>query len=228
MDLVDVDPAGLEALAGWLADPAAPKAFHDAKGPVAALAARGLTVAGLYSDTALAAYLCRPDQRSYDLADLTLRHLGRELRVEDEAEGAEVQLSLDVDLADGAADAAESAMVRARAVLELAGSLDGELAERSATSLLHEVELPLVEVLGRMERAGIAIDVPALSDLEGYFADAVAAAAKEAFAVIGTELNLGSPKQLQTVLFEQLGHAQDRSAPRPATPRTPRRWPSCT
>ncbi len=116
-----------------------------------------------------------------------------------------MQLSLDVDLADGAADAAESAMVRARAVLELAGALDGELAERSATALLHDVELPLVEVLGRMERAGIAIDVPALSDLESYFADAVAAAAKEAFAVIGTELNLGSPKQLQTVLFEQLG-----------------------
>jgi len=205
IDLVEADDAALNALATWLADPAAPKAFHDAKGPMAALAARGLQVAGLHSDTALAAYLCRPDQRSYDLADLTLRHLGRELRAEGEAAGEEVQLSLDVELADGTADVAESAMVRARAVLELAGALDGELAERSATRLLHDVELPLVDVLGRMERAGIAIDVAALSDLESYFADAVAAAAKEAFAVIGTELNLGSPKQLQTVLFEQLG-----------------------
>ena len=60
----------------------AAKVLHDAKGPITALAARGLPVHGLRSDTALAAYLCRPDQRLYDLADLSLRHLGRELRAE--------------------------------------------------------------------------------------------------------------------------------------------------
>ncbi len=214
VDLVDADAAATESLARWLADPECQVVMHDAKGQIAALAARGLPTAGLVSDTALAAYLCLPDQRSYDLADLTLRHLGRELRVEHDAGPAtsaegEVQLSLDVDSVEGgaaaSAAAAESAMVRARAVLELAEALDGELAERRGTALLADLELPLVGVLGRMEAAGIAIDVAALSDLEAYFAAAVSQAAKEAFAVIDTEINLGSPKQLQTVLFDQLG-----------------------
>ncbi|MFN8081243.1 MAG: DNA polymerase I [Kineosporiaceae bacterium] len=212
IDLVDADQQATEAVAGWLADPARHKVFHDAKGPVAALGARGLTVEGVVCDTALAAYLCRPDQRSFDLADLSLRHLGRELRVETAGTAAaaadEVQLTLDVDAvtageADGAA--AEAAMVRARAVLELAGALDVELADRGGAELLADVELPLVRVLGRMEQAGIAIDTEALEALESYFAEAVAAAAGEAFAVIDTEINLGSPKQLQTVLFDQLG-----------------------
>ncbi len=215
VDLVAADEMATEALAGWLADARRQVVMHDAKGQLAALAARGMPATGLVSDTALAAYLCQPDQRSYDLADLTLRHLGRELRVEhegaapSESAAAEVQLALDVDSVDtgagASAAAAESAMVRARAVLELAEALDGELADRGGSALLAEVELPLIDVLRRMEAAGIAIDVAALSDLEAYFADAVAQAAKEAFTVIGTEINLGSPKQLQTVLFDQLG-----------------------
>src|SRR5205085_3286843 len=109
--LADVAPRALDALAGWLADADRPKVLHDAKGPLTALADRGLPVLGVVSDTALAAYLCRPDQRSFDLADLTLRHLGRELRAEEPAESG--QLALDVDAGP---DEAEIAMVCARAV----------------------------------------------------------------------------------------------------------------
>ena len=75
-----LDPVDDEALAAWLADPASPKVMHDAKGPMLALAARGMPLAGLERDTALSAYLARPDQRSYDLADLTVRYLKRELK----------------------------------------------------------------------------------------------------------------------------------------------------
>ena len=64
------------------ADPERHKAMHDAKGPLLALWARGWDLAGLTSDTQLAAYLTRPDQRTFDLADLTIRYLKRELRVE--------------------------------------------------------------------------------------------------------------------------------------------------
>ena len=203
--LVDSAPEALEALAGWLADPARPKVLHDAKGPLAALAGRGLPVQGLVSDTALAAYLVRPDQRSFDLADLTLRHLGRELRAEVEAV-EEGQLALDVGdtSGDGSSDA-EAAMVRARAVLELSAALDRELEERGAKQLLAEVELPLERVLGAMEQAGVAADTGRLEALEAHFARAVAEAAENAFREIDEEINLGSPKQLQTVLFDQLG-----------------------
>src|SRR5690606_15285450 len=171
-----------------------------AKGPMLALAARGLTLAGVVSDTMLAAYLVRPDQRSYDLADLTLRYLHRELRSED---GNADQLTL-----DGVGEEvglAQTAMVRARAVIDLAAALEEELEEHGGAHLQREVELPLVEVLARMERAGIAIDVDHLSALEAHFAAKVKQAANDAFAVIGEEINLGSPKQLQVVLFEKLG-----------------------
>ncbi|HET7328537.1 MAG TPA: DNA polymerase I [Nocardioidaceae bacterium] len=187
------------ALAGWLADETRPKALHDAKGPSLMLAARGWRLAGVTADTALSAYLSRPDQRSYDLADLTLRYLKRELR-NDESESG--QLTLDTGSVDSTA---EVAMVHARAVVELAGALADELEERGGTALLTDVELPLVRVLAGMEQCGIAVDCDYLQSLESEFADGVRDAASEAYQVIGKEINLGSPKQLQVVLFDELG-----------------------
>ena len=73
LDPVSLTEEDEAALAGWLADPQRPKALHDAKGPMHALAARGLGLAGVTSDTALAAYLALPGQRTFDLADLALR-----------------------------------------------------------------------------------------------------------------------------------------------------------
>ncbi len=196
-------PADEQALASWLADAAAPKALHDAKGPLLALAAMGWTLSGLDCDTALSAYLSRPDQRSYDLADLTLRSLHRELR-EDAADSG--QLSLD-GIAD---DDADMDMLRARATVDLAAALDVELEQRSGSALLRNVELPLVGVLADMERVGIAVDDNRLFDLEADFATQVRTAADEAYAVIGKEINLGSPKQLQVVIFDELGMSKTK------------------
>lgn len=197
IDTETLTPEDDAALAGWLADADRPKAIHDAKGPMLALAARGWEVAGLASDTVVGAYLIRPDQRSYDLADLTVRYLKRELV----AESAPDQGML---FDDGSAHA-EPAMARAQATVELAGVLADEIAEHGATALLSDVELPLVGVLANMERTGIAVDVEHLQELEAEFAGEVKAAAEEAYAVIGKEINLGSPKQLQVVLFDELG-----------------------
>ena len=80
VDATEITPEDDAALMSWLGDPGRAKVLHDAKGPMLALAARGWPLHGLVSDTALAAYLVRPDQRSYDLADLTLRYLKRELK----------------------------------------------------------------------------------------------------------------------------------------------------
>ncbi len=173
--------------------------MHGAKGAWHALAGRGLELRGVVFDTLLAAYLCHPDQRSYDLADLTIRHLHRELRAD---AGGDGQGALDLDL-DG--DGSRAGGIRAGAVHELTDVLGEELVDRGARRLLDEVELPLVEVLARMEQAGIAADVEELTELERSFAAQVTDAAAEAYAVIGREVNLGSPKQLQEVLFDQLG-----------------------
>ena len=123
----DLDPADEQAVAAWLADESAPKALHDAKGPTLAFAARGWELRGVTSDTALSAYLAMPDQRSYDLADLALRYLRRELRAEEGDGGG--QLAFGLDGGDDTA-AAESDVLRARAVYELADALDTELARQ--------------------------------------------------------------------------------------------------
>lgn len=202
IDADSVTPEDDAALAAWFADPSAAKVMHNAKGPMLALAARGWPVRGLTSDTALAAYLVRPDQRSFDLADLTLRYLKRELTqaaVGDDA--GQGQLSFD-DLGDSTES--DTAMLHARAVLDLAEALDVQVEEHGGSNLLAEVELPLVDRLAAMEQSGIAVDLDLLQGLESEFADAVKRAAEDAFSVIGKEINLGSPKQLQTVLFDEL------------------------
>jgi DNA polymerase-1 len=198
LDPSTLTPDDDAALATWLADPTRPKALHDAKGPILAFAAHGWTLAGLTSDTALSAYLALPGQRSFELSDLALRFLHRELRNDTASDG---QLSFDGGDEQAAADAA---MVRARAVIDLAEHLDGELANRGGAMLLAEVELPLVATLAEMESIGIAADAEYLHHLSSHFGGEVKNAEEAAFAAIGHEVNLGSPKQLQVVLFDEL------------------------
>ncbi len=202
-----VDPATLEptdeaALAAWLADAGRPKVLHDSKPAVLAFAAHGWSLEGILRDTQIAAYLARPDQRSYDLTDLALRYLHRELRVDAPETG---QLTLEGLGND--AEAEQNLMLQARATLDLADAIDAELSrdgEQSAR-LMAGVELPLMRVLAGMERTGIAADTHYLSELEAHFAAEVKAAAQGAYEAVGREFNLGSPKQLQEILFGELG-----------------------
>ncbi len=192
------------ALREWLADASRPKAVHDAKGPMHALRARGLALAGLTMDTALAAYLALPGQRSFELADLSLRYLRKELQQEAAATG---QLALDLSGGeeDTEAAAATALVLRARATAELGDALDEDLARRGAADLLRDVELPLVSVLAAMEQVGIAADSEHFASMSASLGGEVKAAEQAAFSVVGHEFNLGSPKQLQEVLFTELG-----------------------
>ncbi len=198
--LTDVDE---RALVEWLADPSVPKAVHDLKGMLLALYARGWDIAGVTSDTALAAYLALPGQRTFDLADLVLRYLRLELRAGTEPI-EEGQLTLDGGEDEADAAIAEQQSVRARAVADLARALDDDLDRRGATVLLQDVELPLTRVLAGMERTGIGADLDYLVDLQSEFAAQVKAVEQEAYAAVGREFNLGSPKQLQAILFDEL------------------------
>jgi DNA polymerase-1 len=200
-----LDATDEQALAGWLADPATAKVVHDVKGPLLALWARGWELAGVVSDTALAAYLAMPGQRSFDLGDLAVRYLKRELK--DDA-APEAQLTLDglgPSEDDVAAEARHADVLKAVAVNDLSDALEQVLGQRGGDQLLGDIELPLTHVLAAMERRGIAADLDFLHELQKEFAAGVADAAQEAYAVIGKEINLGSPKQLQAVLFDELG-----------------------
>ncbi|MDQ1318941.1 MAG: polymerase, partial [Actinomycetota bacterium] len=202
LDTSILSPDDDAALARWLADPNQPKALHEAKIAMHDLAGRGWTLAGVTSDTALAAYLVRPGQRSFSLDDLSLRYLRRELR----AEGPEQQQLSLLDDAEGTDDqAVQTLILRARAVTDLADALDAELDRIDSSALLGEMELPVQAALARMETVGIAVDHDKLEALQSEFGEQIRDAAEAAYAVIGKQINLGSPKQLQVVLFDELG-----------------------
>ncbi|CAL9286984.1 DNA polymerase I [Streptomyces sp. SudanB25_2051] len=192
-----LDEADERAFAAWIADPSRPKVLHNAKAAMRVFPEHGWSVAGVTMDTALAAYLVKPGRRSFALDALAVEYLGRELAPPSAADG---------QLAFGADDTAEAdaLMTQARAVLDLGEAFTARLEEVGATRLLHEVELPTSELLARMERHGIAANRPHLEAMEQQFAGAVQQAVKEAHASVGHEFNLGSPKQLQEVLFGEL------------------------
>jgi DNA polymerase-1 len=201
IDTATLNPDDEAALASWLAETGPPKALHEAKLAMHDLAGRGWTLNGVTSDTALAAYLVRPGQRSFALDDLSLRYLKRELRADNPEQQ---QLSL-LDDSDGVDDQAiQTLLLRASAVADLADALDEELARIDSSALLGDMELPVQRVLAELENTGIAVDLDLLGTLQSQFADQIRDAAEAAYAVIGKQINLGSPKQLQVVLFDEL------------------------
>ncbi|MFE9685380.1 DNA polymerase I [Streptomyces sp. NPDC006285] len=193
-----LDESDENAFARWLAAPDRPKVLHNAKAVMRVFAEHGWRVEGIAMDTALAAYLVKPGRRSFDLDALTLEYLGRELAPAATADG---QLAFGAD--EGAE--ADALMVQARAVLDLGEAFGERLREVGAADLLQDMELPTSELLARLERHGIAADRAHLEAMEQMFAGAVQQAVKEAHAAVGHEFNLGSPKQLQEVLFGELG-----------------------
>jgi DNA polymerase-1 len=197
-DPAELDEKDEQAFAAWIADPDRPKVLHNAKQVMRVFAEHGWSVDGVTMDTALAAYLIKPGRRSFALDVLSVEYLGRELAP---AGGADGQLAF------GADEEAESdaLMVQARTVLDLGDAFAQRLEQDGAVKLLREVELPTSALLARMERAGIAADRPHLERMEQQFAGAVQQAVAEAHRAVGHEFNLGSPKQLQEVLFGELG-----------------------
>ena len=105
---------------------------------------------------------------------------------------------------------AATAMLNARAIVELARELRPELKAQPAAEILKDVELPLQRTLAKCERVGIAVDRDVLDGLRTEFDSAVVAAQRAAWDVLGHEVNLGSPKQLQAVLFEELDMPKTR------------------
>lgn len=187
IELGDLDAADDAALAAWL-ESDAPKYLHEAKAAWHMLAGRGIELHGIAHDTALAAYLLRPGQRTYALTDVYQRHLQKSLGAATE------QLSLLDD---------NQLVEQAGAIMELAAELTSQLQEIDSFELYTDLELPLVSILARMEAAGIAVDRDVLETQRDAFIEQVNEQERAARELAGDDsLNLNSPKQLQAVLFE--------------------------
>lgn len=201
VSVVELSPDDERALADWLSNGEIEKSVHDAKTAAHCLAGRGWTLAGVTCDTMVASYLVRPGQRNMNFDEVLARHTGMQLQSARESG----QMSLiDLDHSDTAA-LAESKAHAAAAQLILAKQLQSDIADINETELFRTMEMPLVSVLQRMEADGIAVSLTALHELEDEFNSQAGFLEREAFDAIGDDsVNLNSPKQLQTVLFNQL------------------------
>ncbi len=198
-DLETLGEADLAALAAWLADPALPVIGHDLKGPLLGVLARGWTIGGIAFDTALAAYVLQPGRRGLSLADLAETYLKRSLSAgEPEAE----QLALGDD---ATSQPDEELAAQAAAIEQLRQVLQPQLAEAGGGDLLSDIEIPVTVILAEMEHAGIAVDDVELRSLSKDFGAEADRWQESAYRIAGREFTLGSPKQLQQILFDERG-----------------------
>lgn len=177
------------ALRDWL-ESGRPKILHDAKPQVKALLRLGIRLSGLAYDTSLAGWLLRPSFPDKTLGDLVERYLGEKL-----PEADPTQL---VPETEGATPSQEAWFA-----LRVAAALRDDIPESVAT-VLTDIELPTLLTLADMEVAGVAVSHEVLSTFSSELATRADGIAQEAFGIVGREFNLGSPKQLQEVLFDDL------------------------
>lgn len=166
----------------WVTEPALPKYIHGAKEIL-----HCLDVTGIVFDTELAAYLVNPGARNIELSDLAERFLGQ-INAEQEEE-----LFATFDAS------------QAQTLYLLVEILEQELRNRDMHDLLTKLEIPVTLELAQMEMLGIAVDDAKLAAQAQFFSDEVARETAGAHKEAGHEFNVGSPKQLQVVLFDELG-----------------------
>jgi DNA polymerase-1 len=183
------NPDAAAALAPWL-ESDAPKVLNDAKPQVKALLREGIRLGGLAHDTLLAGWLMRPSFPDKTLGRLVGRYLDEKL-----PEADPTQL---VPETDGATPSQEAWFTLRTAVAVR------EAMPASVAGVLTDIELPAVIALADMESAGVSVVAESLSTFSGELLTRTDALAAAAFALVGGEFNLGSPKQLQEVLFEDL------------------------
>ena len=164
----------------WATDAKVSKIAHDAKS-----LARSNGLTGISFDTSLAAYLVNPGVRSQELKDIQERW----------GDGSAISQ----------ASAEQELLTSARALFTLRDSLTRELKERNLWDLFINMELPVADLLARMESIGIAVNKKGLDTLAAFFEGEVARETKAAHDSVGHEFNVASPKQLQVVLFDELG-----------------------
>ena len=185
----------LTQLKKFLSNKETKKVVHGAKNFYKICSHLNIEFQGLISDTEISSYLVNPGLRSYELEDVAMRVLGfvPDLANENDGQLALGEESVNVD----------SLATRANAILSLNAALEPQIEERKLSGLLNNLELPLIEVLAEMELTGIAVDLKKLNNLSDEFEKLAKGYEKDAFKIVGHEFNMASPKQLQTVLFDE-------------------------
>lgn len=196
--------AALEQLRPLLEDSARKKVGQNLKYDATIFANHGIRLSGIEYDTMLESYVIDSTATRHDMDSLALKYLGhKNIAYEEVAGKGKKQLRFDqVPIDQAAPYAAEDAEVTLRLHQTLWPRL---LEEAEREQLFREVEMPLLEVLGQIERNGVKIDVAMLQQQSQELATKIDAIEKEAFEEAGDPFNLSSPKQIQQILYEQQG-----------------------
>ena len=199
-----------ELLRPLLEDEAVAKTLHGGKfaikvlandGEGGAIGVNGIRLRGLRRDTLLEAYLL--GESTTALKALAFERLGMKLDERSELTGSGRKQIGFTDLPVSLA--APYGAARADAALRLALDLESELeGEEQINQLYRELELPLVDLLAAMERRGVTLDPAALTALAAELESELLASEKSIYAAVGHDFNIGSPKQLSEILFEEL------------------------
>lgn len=184
-----------------LSDRSVAKATDDSKALYLYFLRRGVEVKGIVMDTSLASYLLNPAEASHSLDGVAFAYLGITLSVDSEAGATGRGLLVEADSARRMAMAIERAVV----VSELSNLFDKKLVEENLARLLTDMELPLSEVLARMEFLGIRVDGEKLQRTGEDLSASMNALEREIYEAAGVEFNINSPKQLAEILFDKMG-----------------------
>ncbi|MGD9721579.1 MAG: DNA polymerase I [Pirellulales bacterium] len=184
-----------------LENPAIEKVGQNLKYDMIVLRSAGVELAGARFDSMVASYLLDAGERNHNLDELALRYLGhRTIKIDELIGSGKDQKRMDeVPLAQITDYAAEDALVAWR----LRPPLAARMAEAQLERLFEDVEMPLVEVLVELEFNGIKVDTGVLRGLSDKYGARVLELEREIHALAGREFNIGSPKQLQQILFDE-------------------------
>ena len=194
--------AALARLRAWLSGGEA-KVGHDLKYAAHVLANHGITLGGIAHDTMLESYVLNSNATNHDLAACAAHYVGLTApKYEDVAGKGAKQLAFDqIDVAAATTFAGANTDV----VLRLHQELWPRLAALPDLARVYtDIEMPLTLVLERMERAGVMVDAQRLRQQSQELATSIAAAERAAYESAGAPFNLGSPKQLQEILYDRL------------------------
>ncbi len=190
-------------LAPLFADESLAKVGQNIKYDVVVLANHDLPVRGIRFDTMLASFLLEPERRQHNLDALALEVLGhRMIPITDLIwKGKDARTMAQVAVGDAAEYACEDADM----TLRLANRFAPTLAEKGLSRLFEEIEVPLIPVLVRMERAGVFVDTERLRSLGAAFEKEMDALVRDIHRLAGEPFNVNSTRELAAVLFEKLG-----------------------
>lgn len=193
----------LDRLRPLLESPRYRKIGQNIKYDALVLRRAGIELAGIEIDTMVLSYVTHPEAKSHGLDALATDHLNHSMipYAELTGKGKKQICFSEVEIEKAAGYAAEDADI----TLRLAEKMLPELASGEQEQLFREVEMPLVDVLTRMEWSGIRVDADFLGTLSGQMAGQLADLESDIHAIAGTPFNINSPKQLGEVLFEKLG-----------------------